>query len=175
MCAVDSVIDYDAGPIPESLGQLTNLTRLDLSCNKLSGKISSLAPSSCRPCLVSLKSADRLIVAKLQFYGFCTPSETFFSMFPPISGDLPLSVVRLFSSSQLTDEFSPGDKNLRLKNSGPGFTLPADISDLDPAISKLDLCCCNLSGFSFSKNRELAIFVSFTSNIPTNTLCFYTG
>ena len=33
-----------------------------------------------------------------------------------------------------------------LYKAGPGFTLPADIGDLDPAIIRLDLSDCNLKG-----------------------------
>ena len=33
-----------------------------------------------------------------------------------------------------------------LNAAGPGFTLPADIGDLDPAITAMDLSNCNLKG-----------------------------
>ena len=33
-----------------------------------------------------------------------------------------------------------------LFEAGPGFTLPADIGDLDPTIIILDLFACNLKG-----------------------------
>lgn len=51
-------------------------------------------------------------------------------------GELPLSVVRLLS-------------NLKRKYMGhfdPGFTLPANIGDLDPAITELDLGFFGLRG-----------------------------
>ena len=60
-------------------------------------------------------------------------------MLPP-AGDLPLPVIALFCSIQ-RDENS-----FNLRDAGPGFTLPANIGDLDPAITELDLRGCNLTG-----------------------------
>ena len=38
------------------------------------------------------------------------------------------------------------DRIVSLHTAGPGFTLPADIGDLDPAITELNLSECNLTG-----------------------------
>ena len=61
-------------------------------------------------------------------------------MVPP-AGDLPPAVVLLFSAVR-----SRVGGCLLLKDAGPGFTLPADIGDSDPAITRLDLSGCGLKG-----------------------------
>ena len=60
------------------------------------------------------------------------------------TGDLPLPVVRLLSFMRLHGMFPD------LAQTSPGFTLPANIGDLDPAITELVLRRCNLTG-SFCK------------------------
>ena len=47
-----------------------------------------------------------------------------------------------------------------MEKAGPGFTLPANICDLDPAITALYLGACNLSGMNFCAQyqcRKLAL------------------
>ena len=56
------------------------------------------------------------------------------------TGDLSLPVVRLLSFMRRKGKF------LNLRDAGPGFTLPANIGDLDPDIRELDLRECNLTG-----------------------------
>ena len=55
------------------------------------------------------------------------------------AGVLHLPVVRLFSSCN-------GRLGLDVIKAGPGFSLPANIGDLDPAITDLNLSNCNLIG-----------------------------
>ena len=62
----------------------------------------------------------------------------------PSAGDLPPAVVLLFSAVR-----SRVGGCLLLKDAGPGFTLPADIGDLGPAITRLDL-----SGYELIGNAE---------------------
>ena len=52
-------------------------------------------------------------------------------------GELPLPVVRLLSRLRTS---------VHLKESGLGFTLPANIGDLGPGITILSLSNCNLKG-----------------------------
>ena len=53
------------------------------------------------------------------------------------AGDLPLPVILMLSS-----------RGCNLKGAGPGFTLPVEIGDLDPGITKLNLRWFNLTGNS---------------------------
>jgi hypothetical protein len=51
------------------------------------------------------------------------------------------------------------DAELDLENSGPGFTLPANIGDLGPDITGLDLSECNLTGkFFFDDIHRLSLY-----------------
>ena len=50
---------------------------------------------------------------------------------------MPLPVVRLFSNKMC---------RIDLQDAGPGFTLPANIGDLGPEITQLNLSQCNLTG-----------------------------
>ena len=59
-------------------------------------------------------------------------------MFGIPAGELPLSVVRLFCKATFQRELD--------QEAGLGFTLPADIGDLDPGITALDLRGRNLIG-----------------------------
>ena len=74
------------------------------------------------------------------------------------TGELPLPVVHLLADMRLIDldEFGnvPHDYDMaeiRMGDAGPGFTLPADIGDLDPAINELDLKYLGLTG---GRNRD---------------------
>ena len=58
-----------------------------------------------------------------------------------IVGPLALPVVRLLCLLRNNEA-----SHLDLCGAGPGFTLPADIGDLDPAITELELSECNLTG-----------------------------
>ena len=49
----------------------------------------------------------------------------------------------------------PFDGILYINNAGPGFTLPANIGDLSPAITVLNLSDCNLIGVSIVPWRDL--------------------
>ena len=62
-------------------------------------------------------------------------------------GELPVPVVCLFSSWRCSDR-----GGLDLTIAGPGFTLPTDIVDFDPAITQLNLSRCNLIGDFFNTN-----------------------
>ena len=62
------------------------------------------------------------------------------------AGELPLPVVRLLASMRCVG------KVVSMKRAGPGFTLPANIGDLDPAVTKLSLRECNLIGALFYAN-----------------------
>ena len=83
----------------------------------------------------------------------------------PSAGELPLSVVHRFSALRCTQEGrgigQSGDPRiLDLEAAGPGFTLPANIGDLDPAIRALILSNCNLIGNSQSINQAWpALFI----------------
>ena len=59
-----------------------------------------------------------------------------------LAGDLPLPVVHLLSSMKRIYIL----KIVDLANAGRGFTLPANMGELDPAITELDLRGCNLTG-----------------------------
>jgi len=73
------------------------------------------------------------------------------------AGDLPLPVVRLLSSMRYQVNF------LDLIESGPGFTLPANIGDLDPDITELHLRDCNLIGTVYFVVLIFVIFLSVPS------------
>ena len=60
-------------------------------------------------------------------------------------GELPVSALRLISEKRTTS-YHP-DQILQ-QRAGPGFTLPANIGDLDPSITLLDLRRLNLKGNS---------------------------
>ena len=86
------------------------------------------------------------------------------------AGELPLPVVRLFSRLRcrcISEDSEDGsfygsedesdeedDAELYLEKAGPGFTLPANIGDLDPAVTVLDLSYCNLTGLYFVLNDD---------------------
>ena len=79
-------------------------------------------------------------------------------------GELPLPVVNLLSSMRSSD-----GKNFELKESGPGFILPADIGDLGPGITILNLSDGNLKGklnyadicwLAFCSNFDMRAFTS---------------
>ena len=57
-----------------------------------------------------------------------------------LSGELPITVVKLFSAMRR--------KNLGLliDDIGPGFTLPSKMGDWDPSLTTLDLRGCKLLG-----------------------------
>ena len=69
------------------------------------------------------------------------------------TGDLSLPVVRLLSFMRRKGKF------LNLRDAGPGFTLPANIGDLDPDIRELDLRECNLIGAVCFVNICLPFFL----------------
>ena len=59
------------------------------------------------------------------------------------AGELHVPVVRLFSALRLR---CCSQVMLELEGVGPGFTLPANIGDLDQEITQLNLSGCNLTG-----------------------------
>ena len=63
--------------------------------------------------------------------------------FATASGDLPIPVVLLLSLM-----CSQRKSGVKMKKSGPGFTLPPNIGDLGPSITILNLAGCNLRGVS---------------------------
>ena len=68
------------------------------------------------------------------------------------TGELPLPVLHLFSRLS-------GSIRL-LSKSGPGFTLPANIGDLDPNLTFLNLGGCNLAGaLCCADIRRLSLFL----------------
>ena len=138
------------------MGRLTNLRMLDLSNNMLTGKIIRLEsaislPLSLSP-LLSLRPHHSPSLSLCLF-----PSSPSLALFHFISitgilslfycsGVLPLSVVSLISSMRCSRDC----EGVCVEEAGPGFTLPANIGDLDPAITRLDLGHCNLTGAQFS-------------------------
>ena len=67
-------------------------------------------------------------------------------------GELPLPVVELIASMRCNG------KDVDMEKAGPGFTLPADIGDLDLSISDLILYGCNLTGEPSSVSRIIQLF-----------------
>jgi hypothetical protein len=61
----------------------------------------------------------------------------------PCVGPLALPVVRLLC---LMRNDACRIVSLNIDTDGPGFTLPANIGDLDPTITELNLSDCNLTG-----------------------------
>ena len=49
----------------------------------------------------------------------------------------------------LEDDYDDEGIDITMFKAGPGFTLPANIGDLDPAIAVLNLYNCNLTGELF--------------------------
>jgi len=63
------------------------------------------------------------------------------------AGELSLPVICLFSRLRCACYSDhEGFRLLNLENAGAGFTLPANIDDLDPTVANLDLIFCNLIG-----------------------------
>ena len=74
-------------------------------------------------------------------FGSLFYSQSFlFRLMHAHAGELPLPVVRLLSSMR------HNGKSVDRKGAGLGFTLPANIGDLDPDITELNLSGCNLIG-----------------------------
>ena len=115
-----------AGKIPASLGQLTNLTWLELGDNKFTGSATSAFFFFL---LIFLKKWSVL------------HSKT------NGTGELPLSVVSLFSYFCYQDHKAKGSSVFIVDSDEClGYTLPANMGDLYPTISFLDLRSCGLGG-----------------------------
>ena len=58
-------------------------------------------------------------------------------------------MLALISSIRRSEEYGGGRNDVDMDEAGPGFTLPANIGDLDPAITELYWGRCCLAGMNF--------------------------
>jgi len=108
------------GGIPESIGAMTHLTQLFLSKNMLTGAI----PAS----LARLKNLSVLSIGCNQLSGeLCLPVIEFISKLR----DRKINVAFYYNEQPAAPR---------------GFTLPANIGDLDPEMTVLDLSSCCITG-----------------------------
>ena len=114
------------GEVPESIGELRNLTQLRLNGNNFSGTTSDCKCSSAKTGLGQTQTAS------------LTTSHTPFH----ITGVLPLGLIRM--KARGCDVSLSGNK---------GFTLPGNIGELGDDITELDLCSCSLTGRTTSRQR----------------------
>jgi len=82
-----------------------------------------------------------------------------------LAGDLPLPVVRLLSFMRRKGKF------VDMRRAGPGFTLPANIGDLGPGITELDLGECNLIGALLLFSYLLAFLSAMILMREDSTTC----
>ena len=76
------------------------------------------------------------------------------------AGELSLPVVHLHASPRLKRAM------FGLEVAGPGFTLPANIGDLNPAVATSDLSQCTLSGIAFKCQQSLEGFFACLACLP---------
>jgi hypothetical protein len=80
-------------------------------------------------------------------------SQVILCCLPAAAGELPLPFVRLLSTMRVIQQ-TDSSFFANLEDAGPGFTLPANIGDLDTTVTVLDLSYCNLTGLYFVLNDD---------------------